>query len=102
MGSVKGAVKIRVSRVKARNERTIPTPGGGERCLCCGRPVTTANTWMLRCGPGSCEYAIPSATPDQGGGEMGCFPIGDDCLRDRPELHALAFKYGLPAALEDK
>jgi len=65
-------------------------------CIVCGKPIKNAfeneEVYWLRLGPGGKNYAIPCETPDQGGAEMGCEPVGNDCLRRNPELRKLAFR----------
>lgn len=62
-------------------------------CIICGRPVTRPRYWLHEHeGGGTIVTQEEAATLDardraQGvSSDMGCWPIGSDCLRQHPEL----------------
>lgn len=72
--------------------------GDETSCIVCGKPVKDANRKLwLRAGPGGKDMAIPGDWENQGPAEMGCWPIGPDCLRKNPALAKLAFKMKAPS-----
>ena len=64
--------------------------GDSAPCAICGSPCY-GPTVFLRVIGGGREFALHDA-PDDGGGEMGFFPIGSTCLRKWPALKAMAVR----------
>lgn len=91
-------IKIPTSKDYARNEKRCR--GNDIPCIVCGKPIkdpimnVTGTILWLRAGSGSLSTAIDPNSPDQGGGEMGCWPIGSDCLRRNPQLKPYTFLNG--------
>lgn len=76
-----------MSKKYEQNERQCGTDD--LPCIICGKPVKNAfnrpETKWLRAGGGSLETIIDPNSPEDGG-EMGCWPIGPDCLRKNPQF----------------
>jgi hypothetical protein len=89
-------VPFQLSKNYARNERTVK--GNAVPCAVCGKPIKEPyqpeQKW-IRLAPAVADAAIPADSPDQGGAEMGCYPIGEDCLWRNPQLRRLAFLNGV-------
>lgn len=93
MKKIKGSVPIPDNPRYSDNARKAYTTGFNP-CIVCGKPckINDPKTYWIRVGPYGRSYAIPRNTPDQGAAEMGCDPIGPDCLRNNPKLRVLAFR----------
>ena len=50
-------------------------------CAWCGKPCGEPWTFAVRVIQGGAAFANRDAPPDDGPGEMGCFPVGPDCAR---------------------
>jgi len=58
-------------------------------CVICGKGMANDRVQkMIRVGGGGSCFLPPDAPVDPAG-DMGSFPIGSDCLRKHPELHAM-------------
>lgn len=83
---------------KNHHENSAHSPGNSMPCAVCGKPIKEPykpeQKW-IRLAPARADAAIPADSPDQGGAEMGCYPIGEDCLRRNPQLKRLAFLNGV-------
>ena len=97
MSKIKGQVEIPDNPKYGERAQACDTTKGTP-CIVCGKlvkdPAGNPKTYWLRIGPASRSHAIPRDTPDQGGAEMGCEPIGNDCLKKNPALKKLAFRMG--------
>jgi hypothetical protein len=58
------------------------TPEGTMPCAICGKPVVTENAkhWS-RVVDGGSRFTLTSDDCFDGSGDMGCFPVGNDCHR---------------------
>jgi hypothetical protein len=58
-------------------------------CVVCGKPINDqTKAKNIRVGAGGSEFLPPDAPVEPG--DMGCFPIGNECLRKNPELKGWA------------
>jgi len=74
------------------NQRAVK--GDAYPCVICGRPVTTATRWLVRLDTSNTIHSVDDCT--LGAKDMGCYPIGADCLRQHPEIKPLARRFLRP------
>jgi hypothetical protein len=68
--------------------------GGDHPCLVCGKSVQpVANTWWLRLDYAGAPNVIDHDAPDGAEAEMGCWPVGNDCLKRHPKLKPYAVQF---------
>jgi hypothetical protein len=56
-------------------------------CVVCGKAISTEHPAMVRVDTSNRIHAIEA---DLGDADMGCFPIGSECLRKHSAIRALA------------
>jgi hypothetical protein len=83
------SVEIRFAPKRRENEQGPHGPSGDESpCFICGRGIATPKHWIHVHEGGSHAVTEDEAGKLDPGADLGCHPIGADCLARRPELRA--------------
>lgn len=70
--------------------RNAEKAGDKEPCVICGKAVTGNPSWYVRVDTSNRIHAVSA---EIGHEDMGCFPIGRDCLNRNPGLQPIAERW---------
>lgn len=89
MKNRKGEIRIKQSKHYRRNDDARES-ADGEPCIICGK-ACLPGTPMLWAHHGSLEFVVTKERGEElsktaPGTDMGCWPIGPDCLKKNPKL----------------
>lgn len=81
------AIPLPISPNLSANRDRYPSTGDAWPCCVCGKPVNIkARPYWLRLLVGGKVVTTETDTEIPEGQDLGCHPIGADCLRRHPEL----------------
>lgn len=94
LGELQPVMTIKAFTGENYSENAARVTGENYPCVICGREVKGSLRWLVRLDTSSTIHSVDAV--NLGADDMGCYPIGADCLRQHPEIKPLAKRFSYP------